>query len=188
MSLIIFATDSSTSYSVIDVGLSILVPSHSNKSKSDSAQRWTNFSVSSFLLPWNLKSAVLFSPFAFLSLSNLSKHFCVSDSPISSCGFPGFINSAALLAAALPKTTRSIKELEPNLLAPWTDTHAASPIAIKPGTVFSDPLTVKTSSLPTPLPSLISIDIERLTTSLDAKSLALGAYLSINLSPFAFVR
>ena len=60
---------------------------------------------------------------------------------------PGFTNSAALLAAALPKTTRSIKEFDPSLLAPWTDTQAASPIAINPGTVFSDPFKVKTSAL-----------------------------------------
>ena len=60
---------------------------------------------------------------------------------------PGLISSAALFAADLPKTTRSIKELEPNLFAPCTDTHAASPIAINPGTVFSEPLTVKTSAL-----------------------------------------
>ena len=43
--------------------------------------------------------------------------------------------------------SRSINEFEPSLLAPCTDTHAASPIAIKPGTVFSEPLSVKTSAL-----------------------------------------
>ena len=43
-------------------------------------------------------------------------------------------------------------------------------------------------SLPAPRPSLISISIERLTTSLDAKSFAFGAYLSINLSPLPFTR
>ena len=95
----------------------------------------------------SLRSAVLFSPFAFLSLSNLSKHFWVSDSPISSWGVPGVTNSEALFAAALPKTTRSIKEFDPNLLAPWTETQAASPIAINPGTVFSEPFTVRTSPL-----------------------------------------
>ena len=35
----------------------------------------------------------------------------------------------------------------------------------------------------TNLPSLISIVIDRDTTSLEARSLAVGAYLSINLSP-----
>ena len=48
---------------------------------------------------------------------------------------------------ALPNTTRSISEFDPNLLAPWTDTHAASPIAINPGTVFSEPFKVNTSAL-----------------------------------------
>ena len=52
-----------------------------------------------------------------------------------------------LFADAFPKTTRSIKELDPSLFAPWTETHAASPIAISPGTVFSDPLIVNTSVL-----------------------------------------
>ena len=95
----------------------------------------------------NLNSAVPVSPSAFLILSNLSIHFCVSFSLISSWGVPGLTNSAALFAAALPKTTKSIKELDPNLLAPWTETQAASPIAINPGTVFSEPFTVKTSPL-----------------------------------------
>ena len=95
----------------------------------------------------NLKSAVLFVPFPFLNLSNLSKHLSVSVLDISSCGVPVLTSSEALFAAALPKTTRSIKELEPSLFAPCTDTKAASPIAISPGTVFSEPLTVRTSAL-----------------------------------------
>ena len=95
----------------------------------------------------SLSSAVPISPSEFLILSKRSKHFWVSDSLISSCGVPGLISSAALFAAALPKTTRSIKELDPNLFAPWTETQAASPIAISPGTVFSEPFTVKTSAL-----------------------------------------
>jgi hypothetical protein len=41
---------------------------------------------------------------------------------------------------------------------------------------------------PTPLPSKISIVIALETTSLDAKSLAYGAYLSINLSPNEFLK
>ena len=60
---------------------------------------------------------------------------------------PGLINSAALFAAALPNTTRSIKEFDPNLFAPCTETQAASPIAISPGTVFVDPFIVITSAL-----------------------------------------
>jgi hypothetical protein len=57
------------------------------------------------------------------------------------------LKTAALFAAALPKTTRSIKEFDPNLLAPCTETHDASPIAINPVTVFSAPFTVRTSPL-----------------------------------------
>jgi hypothetical protein len=45
--------------------------------------------------------------------------------------------SAQRLPAARPKTTRSISELEPRRLAPWTETQAASPIAIRPGTTVS---------------------------------------------------
>ena len=41
---------------------------------------------------------------------------------------------------------------------------------------------------PTPLPLLISIVMDLDTTSLLARSLAVGAYLSINLSPSEFVR
>ena len=80
-------------------------------------------------------------------LSNLSKYLSVSLLEISSCGEFGFINSLALLAAALPKTTKSIKELEPNLFAPCTETHAASPIAISPGTTLSLPFEFITSAL-----------------------------------------
>jgi len=58
------------------------------------------------------------SPCEFLILSKRSKHFWVSVSLISSCGVPGFISSAARLAAALPKTTKSINEFEPSLFAP----------------------------------------------------------------------
>ena len=93
------------------------------------------------------RSDVFVDPFEFLILSNLSKHLSVSIFDTSSCGVPGLIISEALLAAALPKTTRSINEFDPSRFAPWTETHAASPIAINPGTVFSEPLTVNTSAL-----------------------------------------
>ena len=43
------------------------------------------------------------------------------------------------LAHARPKTTRSSKELAPSLLAPWTDAHADSPAAQRPGTISSLP-------------------------------------------------
>jgi hypothetical protein len=39
---------------------------------------------------------------------------------------------------ARPNTTRSISELEPRRLAPCTDTQAASPTAIRPGTTHPD--------------------------------------------------
>ena len=41
----------------------------------------------------------------------------------------------ARIAAARPKTTKSIREFEPKRLAPWTDAHPASPTAISPGTI-----------------------------------------------------
>jgi hypothetical protein len=42
-------------------------------------------------------------------------------------------------AAARPNTTRSISELEPSRFAPCTETHAASPMAMRPGTTRSLP-------------------------------------------------
>ena len=41
----------------------------------------------------------------------------------------------ARMAAARPNTTKSIKEFEPNLFAPCTEAHPASPTAIRPGTI-----------------------------------------------------
>ena len=41
---------------------------------------------------------------------------------------------------------------------------------------------------PTPRPALISSVIERLTTSREARSLAVGAYRSMNRSPSELVR
>ena len=49
----------------------------------------------------------------------------------------GFTISAARIAAARPKTTRSISELEPRRLAPWTEAQPASPTAIRPGNTAS---------------------------------------------------
>lgn len=46
---------------------------------------------------------------------------------------------AMKLAHARPKTTRSSKELAPSLLAPWTEAHADSPAAQRPGTISSLP-------------------------------------------------
>ena len=44
--------------------------------------------------------------------------------------------------AALPKTTKSNKEFPPNLLAPCTDTFAASPIEYNPSITESVPFFV----------------------------------------------
>lgn len=51
----------------------------------------------------------------------------------------GLLNLAMKLAHARPKTTRSSKELAPSLLAPWTEAHADSPAAQRPGTISSLP-------------------------------------------------
>ena len=51
----------------------------------------------------------------------------------------GLLNLAMKLAQARPKTTRSSKELAPSLLAPWTEAHADSPAAQRPGTISSLP-------------------------------------------------
>jgi hypothetical protein len=45
--------------------------------------------------------------------------------------------SAQWRAAARPNTTRSSSEFEPSRFAPCTDTQAASPTAISPGTTLS---------------------------------------------------
>ena len=52
---------------------------------------------------------------------------------------PGALSSGVptRLAHARPKTTMSSSELAPRRLAPWTDAHAASPAAIRPGTMTS---------------------------------------------------
>ena len=50
---------------------------------------------------------------------------------------PGLSVSAIVWAQALPNTTKSSKEFAPKRLAPWTDAHAASPQAYKPGTILS---------------------------------------------------
>ena len=50
---------------------------------------------------------------------------------------PGRRTSAQRAAAARPNTTRSISEFDPRRLAPCTDTQAASPSDIRPGTAKS---------------------------------------------------
>ena len=52
---------------------------------------------------------------------------------------PGLFNLAMKFAHARPNTTRSSKELAPSLLAPWTEAHADSPAAQRPGTISSLP-------------------------------------------------
>jgi hypothetical protein len=50
---------------------------------------------------------------------------------------PGLTSRRSACAAARPNTTRSSSEFEPSRLAPCTDTQAASPTAIRPGTTCS---------------------------------------------------
>lgn len=50
---------------------------------------------------------------------------------------PGFINSLIVNAAALPKITKSNKELAPNLLAPCTEAEADSPAENNPLIILS---------------------------------------------------
>ena len=57
-----------------------------------------------------------------------------SFAPAAACRCPGRMTSAQRRAASRPKTTRSSSELLPRRLAPCTETQAASPIAIRPGT------------------------------------------------------
>lgn len=54
----------------------------------------------------------------------------------------GLFSAAMVLAQALPKTTRSRRELAPSRFAPWTEAHADSPQAYKPGTTLSLPFCV----------------------------------------------
>lgn len=53
--------------------------------------------------------------------------------------YPGFHFWPTKFAAYLPNTTISNNEFAPNLLAPCTDAHAASPAANNPGTITSWP-------------------------------------------------
>ena len=66
----------------------------------------------------NLRSAVGISPFAKRRLSKRSKAWSIDSLFGSGLDELESTTSPAFIAAALPKTTRSIKELEPNLLAP----------------------------------------------------------------------
>jgi hypothetical protein len=50
----------------------------------------------------------------------------------------GFSLSPQRRPTARPNTTRSISEFEPKRLAPCTETHAASPTAMRPGTTDPD--------------------------------------------------
>ena len=51
----------------------------------------------------------------------------------------GLLNLEMKFAHARPNTTRSNKELAPSLFAPWTEAHADSPAAQRPGTTSSLP-------------------------------------------------
>jgi hypothetical protein len=86
-----------------------------------------------------LTSAIELVPLENLNLSSLSRVSIPAFLGNSGYLSPGFMTSPTVKAAALPKTTKSNKELAPNLLAPCTDAQAASPQLNKPGTTLSDP-------------------------------------------------
>mmetsp|Transcript_112055 Transcript_112055/g.167742 ORF Transcript_112055/g.167742 Transcript_112055/m.167742 type:complete len:231 (-) Transcript_112055:1047-1739(-) len=54
--------------------------------------------------------------------------------------WPGLEVLLMCSATARPNTTRSRRELAPRRLAPWTEAHAASPQAMRPGMMTSLPL------------------------------------------------
>ena len=82
-------------------------------------------------------SAVGVLPLALRNLSSRASGRSAASFGSSECFSLGSINSAQRSAAARPNTTRSISEFEPSRLAPCTDTQAASPTAIRPGTTAS---------------------------------------------------
>jgi len=94
-----------------------------------------------------LTSAVEISPDEYLVLSNWSNEAYPAFFGKSGYFWPGYRFAAMVLAADLPKMTKSKSELAPNLLAPCTLAQAASPAANKPGTIFGYPSSpkVKTS-------------------------------------------
>ena len=65
-----------------------------------------------------------------------------------SFGVFGSTTFDALIAAARPNTTKSIKLLEPRRFAPCTDAQPASPTAIKPGKILSCSLAVGSKTSP----------------------------------------
>ena len=82
-------------------------------------------------------SAVLVPPDAWRSLSSRDSARSAESFGSAGCSALGVRISAQRSAAARPNTTRSISEFEPSRLAPCTDTQAASPSAIRPGTTVS---------------------------------------------------
>ena len=68
-------------------------------------------------------------------LSNLSNILSTEDDGIFGLGDFRSTTDPARMPAARPKTTRSIKELDPKRFAPCTEAHPASPTAMSPGTV-----------------------------------------------------
>ncbi|KAH3673404.1 hypothetical protein WICPIJ_009792 [Wickerhamomyces pijperi] len=123
-----------TSAKVLSTALIPLTPS--------SKDSWVLKTETSFCMVFcmaNLISAVDLEPVAFLNLSKLAMDSLPKSAGNCLCGKPGFKVSAMVKATALPKTTKSNKELAPNLLAPWTETQAASPQAKRPGTTLSLP-------------------------------------------------
>ena len=79
------------------------------------------------------RNAVGEPPSACRSRSKRSMILSTAASLIAGIGALGSITWPARIAAARPKTTRSISELEPSRLAPCTEAQPASPTAIRPG-------------------------------------------------------
>mmetsp|Transcript_9361 Transcript_9361/g.24036 ORF Transcript_9361/g.24036 Transcript_9361/m.24036 type:complete len:210 (-) Transcript_9361:1353-1982(-) len=82
-------------------------------------------------------SAVLRSPGEWRILSRRARHSSPAFSGRGLCGVPGLRVSPTRRAQARPKTTMSRSELAPRRLAPCTEAEAASPAAMRPGTMAS---------------------------------------------------
>jgi len=88
---------------------------------------------------WPLILAIVCSPSANLNLSRRAMVSSPASGDSSFYVYPGVYYSSTVLAALLPKITRSSKELAPSLLAPCTEALAASPQESIPGTILSPP-------------------------------------------------
>ena len=81
---------------------------------------------------WSRRVEVGVPPLALRSLSNRASVSSPASGGNSGCVAFAVNFSAQRSAAARPNTTISRSELHPSLFAPCTETHAASPAAIRP--------------------------------------------------------